>query len=183
MSARANRFKGLSPLVKGESWVWNALLYTYLCFCVLSFIVTATGKLSSDFSLPLMNAADPVFFFIKAKYLLIGISLVELAVAFFLIRKILTHRPMKGVKFVLWLSSLFVLYRVAFLFSPARLGTCKCFGVGSFFGFMEESSDFYSLIILGMMLLGGMMFVLWDLIVRRREMKKIYGFIYNEYQE
>jgi hypothetical protein len=61
--------------------------------------VTATGKLSSDFSLPLMNAVDPVFFFIKAKYLLSGISFVELAVAFFLIKKLLTHHPMEGVKY------------------------------------------------------------------------------------
>ena len=54
------------------------MVYAYLCFCILAFVVTATAKLSSDFSLPLMNAVDPVFFFIKAKYLLVIISIVEL---------------------------------------------------------------------------------------------------------
>ena len=101
------------------------------------------------------------------------ISIVELGVAFFLIKNILSGRSMMGVKFVLWLCMLFVLYRIAFLISPARLGTCKCFGVGSFFGFMEEKSDIYSLILLGIMLLGGIILVLWDRFVRRREMKKI----------
>ncbi len=149
------------------------MVLAYLCFCILAFVVTATAKLSSDFSLPLMNAVDPVFFFIKAKYLLVMISIVELGVAFFLIKTILSGCPMKGVKFVLWLCMLFVLYRIAFLFSPARVGTCKCFGVGSFFGFMEEKSDFCSLILLGIMLLGGVILVLWDRFVRRREMKKI----------
>ncbi len=110
---------------------------------------------------------------IKAKYLLVMISVVELGVAFFLIKSILSGRPMKGVIFVLWLCMLFVLYRIAFLFSPARVETCKCFGVGSFFGFMEEKSDFYSLILLGIMLLGGVILVLWDRFVRRRKMKKI----------
>jgi hypothetical protein len=38
---------------------------------------------------------------------------------------------------------------------------------------MEEKSDIYSLILLGIMLLGGIIFVLWDRFVRRREMKKI----------
>ena len=149
------------------------MVHAYLCFCILAFVVTATAKLSSDFSLPLMNAVDPVFFFIKAKYLLVMISVVELGVAFFLIKNILSGRPMMGVKFVLWLCMLFVLYRIAFLFSPARVETCKCFGVGSFFGFMEEKSDFYSLILLGIMLLGGVILVLWDRFVRRRKMKKI----------
>ncbi len=120
-----------------------------------------------------MDAVDPVFFFIKSKYLLVMISIVELGVAFFLIKIILSGRPMMGVKFVLWLCMLFVLYRIAFLFSPVRLGTCKCFGVGSFFGFMEEKSDFYSLILLSIMLLVGIMLVLWDWFVRCRKMKKI----------
>ena len=101
------------------------------------------------------------------------ISVVELGVAFFLIKSILSGRPMKGVIFVLWLCMLFVLYRIAFLFSPARVETCKCFGVGSFFGFMEEKSDFYSLILLGIMLLGGVILVLWDRFVRSKKMKKI----------
>jgi|LSQX01.1.fsa_nt_gb hypothetical protein len=151
----------------------NFVPHAYLSCCILAFVVSAIMKLSFDFSHPYMNAVDPVFFFIKSKYLLVMISIVELGVAFYLIKSILSGRPMKGVIFVLWLCTLFVLYRIAFLFSPARLGTCKCFGVGSFFGFMEEKSDFYSLILLGMMLLGGIILVLWDRSVRLREMKKI----------
>ena len=45
----------------------HTLAYIYIVFCVLAFITTATAKLSSDFSHPLMNSVDPVFFFIKAK--------------------------------------------------------------------------------------------------------------------
>ena len=43
------------------------MVHVYLCFCILAFVVTATAKISSDFSLPLMNAVDPVFFFYKSE--------------------------------------------------------------------------------------------------------------------
>lgn len=142
----------------------------YLSFCALVFIVSAVQKLMPDFSDPFLNEADFVFPFIKEKYLLFAVVPVNLFVAFIIIKKIFT-RPIEGVKFALWLSLLFVLYFIAFLFAPGRQGVCKCFGV-SLFGFMERNAVLSSLAFLGIMLLGGIILVLWDWFVRRRKMKK-----------
>ena len=158
----------------------HTLAYIYIIFCTLAFITTATAKLFSDFSHPLMNSVDPVFFFIKAKYLLIFISAFEIGLSIFLLIKLITNRPMDGVKFILWICMLFVLYRIAFLFSPSRLGTCKCFGVGSFFGFMEEKSDLYSLILLGVMLLGGIILQLWEWNAERNNKNLIFNTLNKE---
>ncbi|NCB85738.1 MAG: hypothetical protein EOM03_02970 [Clostridia bacterium] len=149
----------------------NLVTRIYLGFCALVFIISAVQKLTADFSNPFMNEADFVFPFIKAKYLLFAIVPVNLFVASMLIKKMFT-RPIEGVKFALWLSLLFVLYFIAFLYSPGRAGVCKCFGV-SLFGFMEPNAVLFSLAFLGIMLLGGIILVLWDWFVRRREMKKI----------
>lgn len=148
-----------SDTLTGTKRSGNLVTRIYLGFCALVFIVSAVQKLVPDFSDPFMNKADFVFPFIKAKYLLFAVVPVNLFIASIIIKKMFT-RPIEGVKFALWLSLLFVLYFIAFLFSPGREGVCKCFGV-SLFGFMEPNAVLFSLAFLGIMLLGGIILVLW----------------------
>lgn len=109
------------------------------------FMVTAIAKISA-----LRNGAfgeaDPLFFFLARRDVLILAAAVEMAVATFL------FWPNQGIQrkltAVCWVSSLFLAYRLG-LWSIDFKGDCGCLGGGNIIG------DWVSGAILGYLILGG----------------------------
>ena len=126
----------------------------YLLFAILVFTLTAFGKLTSNFSEQKLQSSDAFLSFIPAGQLLIMVAIVEIIVVCMLVVYFL-RSPYKGIPLIIWLVSLFALYRIGFHFSPERAGACKCFGVGSMIGFMEAKADMISLILLTVLFFAG----------------------------
>jgi len=122
----------------GTRW----LLTCYLYFASLLFLTAATFKLLSDFSAPSLTQPDPFFRIPTGGQLLLLVAGLQIGVAIFVLIHV-RNKPGSALRAVLWLASLFLIYRLGFAFAPAG-GTCKCFGAGSLLGKMEPLADLLS---------------------------------------
>lgn len=130
------------------------LLSYYLYFASAVFLTTATSKLFSDFSSVSLKLMDPVLRIFTVGQLLVLVAAMEIGVAAYVLL-CMRKKPTSALQAVMWLSSLFLLYRVGFVLAPGGAGACKCFGVGSFFGKMEPLADMASLLLLALLVVPG----------------------------
>lgn len=126
----------------------------YLASAVCIFVFTAAAKLTADYTPEELLLRDPFISFLTARQLVFLVAFIELGVAA-LIAVNLKHSPMTGLCLALWLSVLFLLYRIGFMTAPESVRTvCRCFGgPGSILG---KYSDLAAFVLLAYLLaLGG----------------------------
>lgn len=157
--------------IQTSSRLCERILCGYLCFAAVIFAGTAVAKLLSDFSNPDLRGADPFVRFISAKHLMIFVAILEIGVATFILKN-LFRAPKSGLFAVLWLTGLFVIYRIGFAFSPDQGVACKCFGVGTLIGKSEAMEDLASMILLFLLLVPGGI-LLWMMRENRNVKSKI----------
>jgi hypothetical protein len=133
----------------------------YLVFAMAVFSFAATGKLLSDFSDHRLKNHDPFFTFLSNWQLMVIAATVEIIVVIILAHMYVKDPP-KGIPIVLWLCSLFAVYRFGFQISPDRADMCKCFGIGSVLGTIEPKSDGLGIVLLLIMFFGGGTLIVWS---------------------
>lgn len=126
---------------------------------VFSFAVT--GKLSSNFSDHRLMNHDPFFTFLSNWQLMVIAAFFEI-IAVIILAYLYMKNPTKGIFIVLWLCSLFAVYRFGFQISPDRADMCKCFGIGSVLGTIESKSDGLGMLLLLLMIFGGGILIVWS---------------------
>lgn len=138
--------------------ILGVILRSYLFFTAIVFSGTAAAKLLSDFSDTELKSYDPFLRFLTAGQLIVLVSLLEIGVVVYVLFNFF-RRPIFALRSVMWLSSLFACYRIGFAFAPSEGESCKCWGVGSLLGKMDDSTvDLASMILLATMLtIGGVL--------------------------
>ena len=140
---------------KSDAKNLNVILKSYLFFAAIVFSGTAVAKLLSDFSDTELKSYDPFLRFLTAGQLIVLVALLEIGVVVYALFNFF-RRPVFALRSVMWLSSLFACYRIGFAFAPSEGESCKCWGVGSLLGKMDDSTvDLASMILLATMLVIG----------------------------
>ena len=144
--------------VRRNGKILGVVLKSYLFFAAIVFSGTAVAKLWSDFSDTELKSYDPFLRFLTAGQLIVLVALLEIGVVVYVLFNFF-RRPVFALRSVMWLSSLFACYRIGFAFAPSEGESCKCWGVGSLLGKMDDSTvDLASMILLATMLtIGGVL--------------------------
>ena len=139
--------------VRRNGKILGVVLKSYLFFAAIVFSGTAVAKLLSDFSDEELKSYDPFLRFLTAGQLIVLVAPLEIGVVVYALFNFF-RRPVFALRSVMWLSSLFACYRIGF--APSEGESCKCWGVGSLLGKMDDSTvDLASMILLGTMLMIG----------------------------
>jgi hypothetical protein len=144
----------LNTAIKSTLFPWYVFTTRlYLLGCAGLLALTATAKLFSNFADPRLQGPDPFLLFLSSRSLLLLTSFIEFFVTALILKNFLSN-CLAGLKAVVWLCGVFILYRAGFSLAPDHAHICKCFGVGSFLGIMEGRADLWSVILLGFLTLG-----------------------------
>ena len=129
------------------------LVRPYLFVTAACLFFAAYSKWTSHIAPEELRLVDPFLSFLSEGQLLNLVSIFEVIVAGSVVY-FAWHRPIHGVVTSLWLSSIFVLYRLGFLLAPERYGqSCRCLGGGG--GLLGGHSDAIAALMLAFFLAGG----------------------------
>lgn len=118
----------------------NKLIFGYLASAILIFSLAATAKLVGRKVPAQIHMADPFIWFLTGGQLLTIVSVLEISVVI-LIALNMRRSPTRVIGLVLWLASVFLLYRIGFVLAPEYAGaSCKCLG-----GIFGSRSDLVAL--------------------------------------
>jgi len=133
------------------------ILSGYLLSAMFIFTLSAAGKLLSDFTAEEMTMRDSFISFLTNRQLLFSIAIIEVVITV-LIGLNVRRSPTVSLGLTLWLSSLFLLYRIGFWLAPGNPGTCKCFGVGGVLGKHVRADSISLLLLTYLLVIGGILF-------------------------
>jgi hypothetical protein len=105
-------------------------------YCVLALVIylsSSLGKLTSDFSLPMMDKNDAFFWFLSNRQLIIFGGILELLVVIGISVNLFKKRPFAATAGAVCFALLLVIYRAGLRLSNPTGNSCICFGVGSLF--------------------------------------------------
>ncbi len=134
-------------------------LFTFKGSLSALLCLTALAKLFSVFSssMPLFNEPNPIFSFFAIRTVLVFAAVLELSVAVIIA---FSKSELLSYGFILWLSTLFVLYRFGLNLIHYRR-PCDCLGgIGQWLGISNRLLSFFSLGLLLYMFCGAMTFFL-----------------------
>jgi len=133
------------------------MVMLYLISAASIFAFAGIAKLTATYSGTELNQQDAFLSFLNVKDVLYMASFVEFAVGVCIIMSI-PRRPHVGVRLALWLSLLFVIYRIGVALSPPKpIGalSCRCFGSPG--GILGKHSDSLALALLAYLLVAGVL--------------------------
>lgn len=134
--------------------VFHSLTGVYLISAALVLLFAAYSKWTTRIAPEQLQLKDPFIAFLTEGQLLHIVAIVEIIVSVIIVCCI-KRSPLLGVTACLWLSTLFVLYRLGFVLAPESYGrSCRCLGgVGSVLG---ARSDEVAPFMLAYLLVGGL---------------------------
>jgi len=116
-----------SPVLAQSPSKFYLLRRLFMVGCSLILLATASAKMVTLFSKPaILSFADPVLgMFTQAQSMIAAVALEIIA----LLLMLYTRSARSAVNIVLWLSGVFLVYRIGYYFSPERgRRFCPCLG-------------------------------------------------------